>query len=71
MGYLYNPVVHRCETPASNPWAPRRVTGAWWQCDDCGALWEFSPTPYGNDWMRRRPTKRVLRKIERLTGGDS
>ena len=68
MGMLYEPVVHRCSTPAT--FGVPYELGAWWKCDECGGLWEYAALAYRNGWKRRRPTKRVLRKIARLTSEE-
>ena len=64
-GMIYEPVVHRCPTPSTS--GLTYELGAWWKCDECGGLWEYAALTYCDDWKRRRPTKRVLRKIARLS----
>lgn len=64
MGMLYEPVVHRCPKPSTSGVAYE--LGTWWECDECGALWEWHSYTYEDDWKRRRRTKRVLRKIAKL-----
>jgi hypothetical protein len=69
MGMLYEPVVHRC-SPPSTAYGIRYEVGSWWKCDACGDLWEFVCGGLDDRWKYRRPTKRVLRKIARLTSEE-
>lgn len=69
MGMLYEPAVHRC-SPPSTAYGMRYEVGSWWKCDECGGIWEYAALAYCDGWKRRRPTKRVLRKIARLTSEE-